>query len=97
MATTLTRVLQLFEQHNRPLSLAEMARLLEVDPDLLAEMLAYWVQRGKLREVDDGAGQCTLCSGRTSCPFVVRLPRRYELATEHTPLPVGRPPCSCCG
>ncbi len=95
MTTTLSRVLQLFEQHAAPLSLVEMARALEVEPDLLAEMLTYWVQRGKLREVDGGNGQCTLCNDRQSCPFVVRLPRRYELATGPAE-PDERPPCACC-
>lgn len=96
MTTTLTRVLQLFEQHGGPLSLAEMARALDTDPDVVAEMLAYWVQRGRLREVSDNSGQCTRCSGRPSCPFVVRLPRRYELATTYAADLEERPPCSCC-
>ncbi|NPV65750.1 MAG: hypothetical protein HPY64_01240 [Anaerolineae bacterium] len=97
MTTTLTRVLQLFEQHNGPLSLAEMAHALDTDPDVVAEMLTYWVQRGRLREVNDDSGQCIRCSGRPSCPFVVRLPRRYELATGPTATLEEQPPCSCCG
>lgn len=97
MATLLKQVLELFEFSPQPLSLPEMARILGVEPGMLEAMIEYWVRKGKLREAGDTAGSCVLCGSRTECPFVVRLPRRYELATGLPPQTDGAPPCSCCG
>lgn len=90
--TVLKQVLQTFEQANRPVSLAQMARDLRVEPAILEDMIGYWVRKGKLREV--AASGCESCGLKSDCCApMVKLPRRYELACEDAP---AKPPC-CCG
>jgi hypothetical protein len=96
MATLLKQVLVLFELSSQPLTLPEMARILGVEPGMLEAMIEYWVRKGRIREAGDTAGPCVLCGTRTECPFVAKLPRRYELAIGVTLRSDERPPCACC-
>lgn len=90
--TVLRQVLQTFENANRALSLAQMARDLQVEPAILDDMIAYWVRKGRLREV--AALGCDSCGLKSACCApIVRLPRRYELAADDTSV---KPLC-CCG
>lgn len=94
MATQLRAVLDGFAAASGPVSLAEMAQRLQLEPGILEGMIAYWVRKGKLREVfamSSGAG-CARCGISDSCPFVVPMPRTYELVRENE-LPVVA--CAC--
>jgi hypothetical protein len=97
MPSTLKQVLMIFEDASRPLSLLEMAQQLAIEQDTLENMIEYWVRRGRLREAGNPASQCTSCGGKDSCPFVVKLPRRYELATgaDLPPCRTDKPSCCC--
>ncbi|MBE0690266.1 MAG: hypothetical protein IH587_09125, partial [Anaerolineae bacterium] len=44
-------VLDQFAATSGPVSLAEMAQRLALEPGILEGMIAYWVRKGKLREV----------------------------------------------
>lgn len=90
--TVLKQVLQTFENADRPLSLTQMARELKVEPALLDEMIAYWVRKGKLREVAESG--CAACALHDHCSPIIKLPRRYELATGRS---ADQPRCACCG
>jgi hypothetical protein len=94
MATMLRRVLTAFEETGEPRSLNDMARELEVTPGMLQGMIEYWVRRGRLREAGSTFSNCQTCGTADGCPFVVRMPRRYELADSEAPQPT--PPCRCC-
>jgi len=98
MATQMRAVLDQFAAASGPVSLAEMAQRLAVEPGILEGMIAYWVRKGKLREVfamAPGAG-CARCGVSDTCAFIVQMPRTYELVREDVqPLPVINCNCGC--
>lgn len=94
MTTTLRQVLQQFEDSTQPRSLTQMARELDMPVSMLEGMIAYWVRKGKLREVG-GAAACGTCSKAGSCHFVPQMPRTYELAHSDNSTD-SPPPCHCC-
>lgn len=102
MAATLRDVLTTFEQADRPLTVGQMARDLDLAPAMLDSMIAYWVRKGKLRVVDDNP-HCGACGHAQGCPFILPMPRRYELVTADDALRDDEPPshagprCGCCG
>lgn len=61
----------------QPISSHEIARELGVDAATVEDMIAFWVRKGKLRDVN----ACTTCSTGScgGCPFVVNLPKQYQL------------------
>lgn len=97
MTSTLQLILEIFENTSQPLTLGEMAQALGMEQGMLESMIEYWVRKGRIRESDGSAVECTLCEARTDCPFVVKLPRRYELASGESRQDLPAPPCSCCG
>ncbi len=64
--------------------MAQVARTLDLDPQMLGAMLEHWVRKGKLRIVDDSKPDCTACGIARNCPFAtsVRIPRSYELVVD---------------
>ncbi len=78
----LRQVLSVFEKKGGPLSLREAAHDLCLDPALLEDMIWYWVRKGRLRESGTPAEMCDTCGVSSGCPFVISLPRRFELADE---------------
>jgi|GEM_PF-336025 len=95
MTTTLRQVLTVFEQASVPLSLGQVARELGVERGALEGMIDHWVRKGKLRTVSDGQ-LCSACGGARGCPFVARLPRRYELVPEGEGTAGFTPVCDGC-
>jgi hypothetical protein len=92
MATTLRRVLEHVESQAGAVSLAQMARDLDVPRPLLQEMIDYWVRRGRLREA--GAVNCGTCGSASMCPAATFVLRRYEpVSSSDTEAAV----CACCG
>ncbi|NDJ75096.1 MAG: hypothetical protein GYB65_02465 [Chloroflexi bacterium] len=91
MAITLRQVLQAFEQADETIRLDQLCQKLDVDPGTLDGMLQYWVRKGRIREVQDAALDCQACGVKGKCPFVIRMPRRYELVREG-----DQPPVVCC-
>lgn len=97
MASTLKLILEIFQETAQPLTLPEMARALGLEQGMLESMIEYWVRKGKIREAGDSSGMCALCGERSDCPFVVKMPRRFELVTGKPRPEPDAPPCSCCG
>lgn len=95
MTTTLRMVLSAFENARESRSLAEMARELNIPPATLESMIAYWVRKGRLRELGGTPPACGACHTQ-GCPLMTALPRRYELATGEIPPTELRPPCRPC-
>lgn len=78
MTSHLQQVLDAFTRASGSVSLTQLARELSTAPEMLESMVVYWVHQGRLREVVDETN-CAGCGAARSCPFVTRLPRRYEL------------------
>lgn len=109
MASMLKQVLEHFEHRAGAVSLAQMARELDVEPGTLQGMIDYWVRRGRLRASGGPVAACNVCGVKTGCAFVGKMPRFYELATGEDPIPLNAAPCgqqphpdaertpSCCG
>lgn len=96
MATQLREVLNQFVHQSAPLSTNQMARNLGIERAILEDMIAYWVRKGKLREVIGTSTGCSTCGIKTACPFIVAMPRYYELVTEDTPPTCeSDAPCAC--
>lgn len=92
MASHLQRVLNHFVGSSRALSLSELARELDLETGTLQGMIDYWVRKGKLREVIGTSTGCNVCNAQTGCPFIITLPRYYELVGEDAPEGCT-PPC----
>lgn len=92
----LRQVLQVFEEAEGPLSLSQVAYDLDLPPDRLEAMIDHWMRRGKIRS-GSALSNCGTCGDQDGCPFVVDLPRSYELVTDQSiPLDTYRigVPCS---
>jgi hypothetical protein len=78
--TTLRQVLTIFETTNRPFSLPQLAHELNVSPERLDGMIQHWVRKGKIR-ASGSVTECGSCGHNGACPFVMEMPRSYELVT----------------
>jgi hypothetical protein len=87
---TLRDVLTMFEV-GKPLSLAQMARDMEVEPGALEGMIDFWVRKGKLRE--SAYTTCADCGVNHACPVGMALPKRYELVVSQ---PLAEAACPHC-
>jgi hypothetical protein len=87
--STLRQVLTIFEQADGALSLAHVARELGISTARLEGMLQYWVRKGRIREVAASSSGCPSCGIKGECPFVMALPRSYELAADDGVIPVA--------
>jgi hypothetical protein len=94
MASQLREVLNRFDDQSRPVSLAQMAREMALEPGVLHGMIDYWVRKGKLREINSGGENCTTCGIKGACPFVIAMPRYYERVRDNDDQP---PPACTCG
>ena len=92
--STLRQVLTIFENADGPLSMTQIARELDVSVPRLEGMLRYWVRKGKLRETGSAAN-CGTCGSAGACPFVLDLPRGYELASAPQPVPLDGIAVTC--
>ena len=79
--STLRQVLTIFETAEQPRSLPQIARDLGVSPTHLEAMIQFWVRRGKIR-ISGSVTDCSACGKNGTCPFVLALPRTYELVRE---------------
>lgn len=93
----LREVLDRFATQRGPMSVNRMAKEMGITPSMLNEMIEYWVRKGKLREVNGGGQACVTCGVKGACPFVVNLPRYYEMVTAENTPDDSQPPCACGG
>jgi hypothetical protein len=94
--TVLRQVLNFFEDAGASLTVNQVARELDIAPGMLEGMIDHWVRKGKLRQTSNTM-HCATCGGASGCPFVMAMPRSYELATgdddSRTTPPTS---CMCC-
>jgi hypothetical protein len=84
--STLRQVLTVFETADSPLSLSQIARDLDITPDRLEGMIQHWVRKGRIRH-SRSLTECGSCGLQGGCPFVMPMPRSYELVTANDTIP----------
>ncbi len=78
--TTLSRVLEILEHYQGPLSLGVMARELGQSTERTREYVEYWMRRGRIQESGTVA-DCSACSHtKNGCPFIIDQPVTFQLA-----------------
>ncbi len=79
MATSiLSKLLTLIEESSGAYSIQALARELDVTPAHVESMLEYWIRKGKIN-TSTNLTECGSCSAQGDCPFVLEMPRTYEL------------------
>lgn len=81
----LQQVLQEIAQAREPLSVADLARKLQIDPGALEGMINFWVRKGRIAagSVEGCAsGGCGNCGEAGTCPFAGNAPRIFMLLPE---------------
>ena len=92
--TVLRQVLTIFETADKPLSLPQIAHQLNISLEQLDGMIQYWVRKGKIRE-SGAVTECGSCGRKGGCPFVMELPRSFELVAHSHAVPLTGIPVSC--
>lgn len=98
MATsTLRKLLTLIEDSSGAYSIQALARELDVTPARVEGMLEYWIRKGKINP-STNLTECGSCSAQGDCPFVLEMPRTYELVNNRVSPPdsAGQLPCTHC-
>lgn len=91
----LQRVLTEIENASEPLSLADLARKLEIDQATLEGMIDFWVRKGRIITNTAPRAACTIsgCGGQASdtcnCTFAGTAPRTFVLVPTGTPSQSG--------
>jgi len=82
----LQQVLHEIENANAPITLQTLSHRLNIEPSALQGMIDFWVRKGRLRDDDAVADDCSpsggcsdSCGGASGCAFVVDTPRSYSL------------------
>ncbi|MFO7541005.1 MAG: FeoC-like transcriptional regulator [Chloroflexota bacterium] len=81
MQSKLRQVLTVFETADSPRSLPQIARDLDLPVDRLEGMIQHWVRKGKIRP-SGSLTECGTCGHQGGCPFVMTMPRSYELIND---------------
>jgi len=83
----LKQILAVFTEASQPLSTQQIAIQLDLQPELVEDMIAFWVRKGKLRDVNECSDDCGTCgAGSAGCPFVINMPKRYECVIVEEPV-----------
>lgn len=76
--TTLSRVLDILENHQGPLSLGMLAKQLDQPPGRTREYVEYWMRRGRI-QLSAASSNCSSCGHKNGCPFTIEQPVTYQL------------------
>ncbi len=76
----LSKLLTLIEESSGAYSIQGLARELDVSPAHVESMLEYWIRKGKIQS-SKNLTECGSCSTKGNCPFVLEMPRTFELVT----------------
>ena len=77
----LSRLLTLFEGSSGAITIRELARELDISQGRVESMMEYWIRKGKINK-STSQTECGSCSELGDCPFILEMPRTYELVTE---------------
>jgi hypothetical protein len=91
----LGKVLQTIKMSQKPISLAALSQDLKIERSALEGMLAYWVQKGRIKVEDQNnetpgytcaSGSCgPTCSGADNCVFMAKMPKVYKITDQEDP------------
>ncbi len=90
----LSKLLTLIEESSGAYSIQGLARELDVSPAHVESMLEYWIRKGKIYP-STNLTECGSCSTQGDCPFVLDMPRTYELVKNRENLPDSDPHIAC--
>ena len=77
----LSNLLTKIEESSGAFSIQALARELDLTPERVESMLEYWVRKGKI-ESSTNLTECGSCSAQGDCPFILEMPKTYELVIE---------------
>lgn len=77
----LSRLFELIQEAETPLSLDYLARRLGISPRLAENMLQYWIHKGRISQTTQTA-VCDRCGVKGSCPNLDQLPASYQLVED---------------
>ena len=80
-SSTLGKLITLIEKSSGAYSIQSLAREMNVTPERIESMLDYWIRKGKIISSTNST-ECGSCSTQEDCPFIVEMPRTYELVRE---------------
>ena len=78
--TTLSKLLEIFEETSGALSIQTMASELEIRPAQVESMVDFWINKGRIR-VSTNPSECGSCSAQGDCSFIFEIPKTFELVT----------------
>ena len=73
-------LLTIIEGSSGAYSIQSLARELDLTAERVESMLEYWVQKGKIQS-SKNLTECGSCTVQGDCPFVLEMPRTFELVT----------------
>jgi hypothetical protein len=76
---SLQQVLDYFMRSSGAVSIALLARELDLSPGLVESMVDFWVRKGRIQRLDPGGRECGGCSRKGSCPLIAELPVCYRV------------------
>lgn len=85
-ASTLGRLLSLFENSQGSLSIASLARELDISPGRVEELVEFWIRKGRIK-ASSQLTECGNCSVQGGCPFILEMPRTFELVSDQEDIP----------
>jgi hypothetical protein len=86
----LYQVLEEIEKARGPVLVKDLGQKLNIDPGVLIGMIQFWIQKGRLCDDDEMAGEGMTCAGGcggascgsngiTTCTFVAKMPKTYSI------------------
>ena len=76
--TTLSKLLERFEEMSGALSIQALASELELRPAQVESMVDFWIRKGRIRAIEESKA-CGSCGINSNCPFILNLPQTFEL------------------
>lgn len=80
----LQQILHEIERATGPITVQELSQRLQLEPGVVAELVAFWVRKGRLVSGASGGTPPVKhcgddCQGPSTCHFVARLPDGYGM------------------
>ena len=76
--STLNKLLEMIEDSRGLISIRDLARELGVTQSRVENMLDYWILKGKIR-ASNILPDCGSCGSSGNCPFILDMPKTFEL------------------
>ena len=77
----LSMLLTVLERTSGAITVRELARKLDISQGRVESMLDYWISKGKIKN-STSQTVCGNCSELGDCPYILEMPRTYELVSE---------------